>query len=269
MIAVALGGHVLNHTDLQVLKKLLKNIPKKSLVTHGNGPHVGELYVKTRLPLHVCVAQTQWTLGFPIAKAVSGEVMMTRVLVERKDAAFRKPTKPIGDYYRSKPKEKWSFIKTPKGFRRVVPSPEPMEIIEKDSIAKVLRKKTVVACGGGGIPVCRESGRLVGVDCVIDKDLASQVLANSIGIKILVIITEEKGACVNYGKPDQMLLGKVTLKELEKYYSQRHFPEGSMGPKVLACIRFLKNGGKMAVISGSEEIGNACKGQTGTIVTLK
>lgn len=269
MIALALGGHVLNNTNPGVLKKLLKTIPKKSLVTHGNGPHVGELYVKTRLPLHVCVAQTQWILGFPIAKAVGGEVIMTRVRVDRKDAAFKKPTKPIGDYYKKKPDENWAFIRTKKGFRRVVPSPNPKEIMEAKSIAKALRKKTVVACGGGGIPVAEERGRLVGVDCVIDKDLSSQVLANSLGIKMLVIITEERGACINYGKPGQMLLERVSLKEMEKYYNEGHFHKGSMGPKVLACIRFLRNGGKKAVIASSDEIGKACLGKAGTVVTLK
>ena len=109
----------------------------------------------------------------------------------------------------------------------------------------------------------------MGVDAVIDKDLASQVLANSLGIKTLVIITEEKGACINYGKENQLLLGGVSLKELEKYHRHGHFPPGSMGPKVLACIRFLKNGGKKAIIAGSDNIGKACRGETGTIVTLK
>ncbi len=267
MIALALGGHALIHTDPKALKKHLKPLPKRSLVTHGNGPHVGELYVKTLLPLHVCVAQTQWIIGDPLAEALGGEVIMTRVLVNEDDPAFSHPAKPIGDYYKTKPKEKWDFIKTPNGWRRVVPSPEPKEILELGHIMKVLLTKTAIACGGGGIPVVKKGSRFVGVDAVIDKDLATQLLASSLGAEKLIIVTDEKGVFLDYGKKSQSFVSRISARELEKHFSKGQFPEGSMGPKVLASIKFVKAGGESAIITNLEGLKGAIKGKEGTVIT--
>ena len=263
------------------------------VVTHGNGPQVGNLLVKNELaagvvppvPLDWCGAQTQGTIGFLIldsleaalrARGVDRRVaaVVSRTLVDGDDPGFRKPTKPIGRYL---PADEAKVLiehgqtwedRGDKGWRRVVASPEPLEIVDAPAIAALADAGfVVVASGGGGIPVVRgEDGSLHGVEAVIDKDLAAALLARAVGADLLVIATDVEHAVLDYGTPHARPIGAVTPAELRRYAAAGQFASGSMGPKVEAVVRFVENGGHRAVITSLERIMQAARGDAGTII---
>jgi len=202
--------------------------------------------------------------------------VITQVLVSEKDPAIKNPTKPIGPFYTKEKAEKysrekgWNIVEdSGRGYRRVVPSPKPIEIIEREIIKKIIASKgIVIACGGGGIPVIRKrDGAIAGVEAVIDKDMASSKLASEIGAELLVILTDVEKVAVNFKKEDQRDLDRITIKEAKRYIKEGEFPPGSMGPKVMASIVFLESGGKEVVITSTERLIDALNGKTGTRIT--
>jgi carbamate kinase len=266
-LLVALGGNALirkgqEGTVPQQFKNLavpVRQIAKLSqdyriIITHGNGPQVGNLLLQQescrevpRLPLEI-----------------------TYVVVDENDPAFSNPSKPIGPAYESKREAPSGYpvIKTAKGFRRVVVSPKPVTIIEKREIKKLINTDfIVICCGGGGIPVVREGRAFQGVDAVIDKDLASARLAEEVGVDIFLIATDVAGVALNYGTPDEKFLRKIDIKAAERYITEGHFPAGTMAPKVEAAIQFIRNKGKRAVITSIEEIESAINEEGGTEIT--
>ena len=268
----------------------------KIVLTHGNGPQVGATLLRHEaaksivppFPLDACGAETQGFIGYMIQQALRNELksrgidkfvvtLITRVIVDKHDSAFQNPTKPIGPFYT---KEEAAKVREQKpelvikedagrGYRRVVPSPDPKIIAERLAIrALVDAGFVVVACGGGGIPIIEEGGNAVGVEAVIDKDLAGQRLATLIGAHIFVVLTDVDGAYVNYGKPDQELIKEITTGKLRNYAKEGQFKEGSMAPKIEAAIRFVESGGERAVIAALGDLIEALDGKAGTQVTV-
>ena len=263
------------------------------VITHGNGPQVGNLLLKNEMardlvppmPLDWCVAQTQATIGLAIQTALEWElhhrasergvvVVLTRVVVDPLDPARLRYSKPIGrtisfEEAQAAMDEAHHFAEQPGGgWRRVVPSPEPVAIVEESEIRHLLATgAVVVAAGGGGVPVeTGEDGRLFGVEAVIDKDLTASLLARRLEADALVILTEAPGAIVNYARPGQRLLERVTPPILRGFQAAGHFAQGSMGPKVEAAVRFVESGGKRAVIASLEDAVEAIAGEKGTQV---
>jgi carbamate kinase len=263
----------------------------KVVITHGNGPQVGFILLRSELasnvlhtvPLDSCGADTQGAIGYMIQQSLCNEFkqraikssvvsIVTQTLVKKNDPAFKNPTKPIGPFYDKEKAEKyrqernWRMAEDAgRGWRRVVPSPMPVRIIEQDVIRSLVDKGVVViAVGGGGIPVIREKGKLGGVEAVIDKDYASALLAVGIRANLFLISTAVEKVALNFGQPNQKLLGKITLSEAKKYLRQGHFPSGSMGPKIRAVIDYLGHGGKEAIITNPENLENALLEKTGT-----
>jgi len=268
----------------------------KIVLTHGNGPQVGATLLRHEaaknivptFPLDACGAETQGFIGYMIQQALRNELksrgidkfvvtVVTRVIVDKHDSAFQNPTKPIGPFYT---KEEADKIKQQKpelvikedagrGYRRIVPSPDPKIIAERYAIrALVDAGFVVVACGGGGIPIIEENVLAVGVEAVIDKDLAGQRLATLIGANTFVILTDVEGAYVNYGKPNQELIREITTGKLRNYAREGQFKEGSMGPKIEAAIRFVESGGERAVIASLGSLIEALDNKTGTQVMM-
>jgi len=268
-----------------------------AIITHGNGPQVGFILRRSEIacemagmhsvPLVACGADTQGALGYQIQQAMDNEfkkrgmdksavTLVTQVVVAADDPAFTKPTKPIGSFFTPEQAEKlqknnpdWVLVNdSGRGYRRVVASPQPQEIVEKDVISKLVREGyCMIAVGGGGIPVIRQGdGSFKGVDAVIDKDFASSLLAVQIKADELIISTGVPKVYLNYGKPDEQALAKVTLTELKEYVKQNHFAPGSMLPKIQAVISFLENGGSKAIITNPESLEEAVAGKTGTHV---
>jgi len=263
----------------------------KVVVTHGNGPQVGFILLRSELasnvlhtvPLDSCGADTQGAIGYMIQQCLYNEFkqreiktsvvsVVTQTLVEKNDPAFQNPTKPIGPFYDKEKAEKyrkergWDVMEDAgRGWRRVVPSPIPVKIIEQDVIKALINKGiTVVAVGGGGIPVIKQDGRLKGAEAVIDKDYASALLAIGIKADLFLISTAVEKVALNFGKPNQKPLDKITLTQAKKYLEQGHFPPGSMGPKIEAIISYLEHGGKEALITNPENLERALRGETGT-----
>lgn len=261
------------------------------VITHGNGPQVGFILRRSELamhelhpvPLDYCGADTQGSIGYMLQKAMTNEfkkrginkktvTVVTQVEVDANDPAFQKPSKPIGSFMdeetaRERMAEGQDFVEDAgRGWRRVVASPLPKRIVEVDAIKKLLDDGyVVVAVGGGGIPVVeKEDGSLRGVEAVIDKDFASSLLATNINADLLLISTAVEQVAVNFNKPDQKWLDKITVAEAEQYGGEGHFAPGSMLPKVNAVVKFLKNGGKQALITDPPNIRRALNGETGT-----
>ena len=262
------------------------------VVTHGNGPQVGFILLRSEytrnflhtVPLDSCGADTQGAIGYMIQQALHNEFLrrgiqrrcvtvVTQVLVDRNDPAMQNPSKPIGSFYTENEargkmeQEGWTMVEDAgRGWRRVVSSPIPREIIERDAIETLLKSGfIVVAVGGGGIPVVQDAeGNLTGVEGVIDKDLASSLLASKLHADLLLISTAVEKVALNFKKPDQRDLDTLTLSEARHYYDEGHFAKGSMGPKVRAIINYLEQGGRAALITMPETIGKALAGQTGT-----
>ena len=261
-------------------------------ITHGNGPQVGNLLLQQEvagsgvpaLPLDVLVAMTEGSLGYILQQALLNELrkrqskryvvtVVTQVVVDENDPAFQEPSKPIGPFLSREEAEKrrdalgWKVKEDAgRGWRRLVPSPSPRRVVQRHMIRDAVRQgHIVVACGGGGIPVHRKpDGQFGGLEAVIDKDLTSSVLATDVGAALLVILTAVKQVCANFGRPDERPLGAVTLEEIEKLQVEGHFPPGSMGPKIEAVVRFLRAGGRRALITNPESLPQAIDGRAGT-----
>jgi carbamate kinase len=234
------------------------------------------------MPLGICVAESEGLIGYMIQQCLSNALykekinrlvvaLITQVLVDEKDPSFKNPNKPIGPYYSidevdELEKEGYKVKKQLNGWRIVVPSPDPKSIVEGEIINKMLDDNIIViASGGGGMPVIEKEGwGLDGLEAVIDKDLSSERLAEAIKAELLLILTNIEKVYINYKTPKQKPLDNIRLKDIKKYYKDGHFPEGSMGPKILSAIRFLESGGKKVIISHVEKGWEAIKGETGT-----
>lgn len=262
------------------------------VVTHGNGPQVGFILRRSELarhelhevPLDSCGADTQGAIGYMFQKALHNEfkrlglhqqavTVVTQVLVDPQDPAFQKPSKPIGSFMKEAEarekmeKEKWTMVEDAgRGWRRVVASPKPQRILERDAIETLIRQGfVVIAVGGGGIPVVEDAaGNLQGMEAVIDKDYASALLANVLPADVFIISTAVEKVALNYNQPDQRWLDQLTLAEAKQYAAAGHFHKGSMGPKIEACIAFLERGGQQAIITNPENLSRALRGETGT-----
>ncbi len=304
---IALGGNALIkkgqkgtiYEQFANTRKLSKSIVKiindgyNIVLTHGNGPQVGAILLqnnKTRdilppMPLGVCVAESQGLIGYMIQQTLLNSLkknnikkdvvsVLTQVIVDEDDSSFKNPTKPIGPYYDenkvdSLEEDGYTVKKIKDGYRIVVPSPDPKSIVERDVIKKLLDEGVlVIAAGGGGMPVVsKKDWGLDGVEAVVDKDLASERLAEEINADTLVILTNVEKVFINFRKENQKALDDVKLDEIKEYYENGEFLPGSMGPKILAAIRFLENGGKKVIISHVDKGYSAFKGKTGTHIT--
>jgi len=260
------------------------------VITHGNGPQVGAILLQNKeaknitpsMPLGICVAESEGLIGYMIQQCLSNTLkrehidksviaLITQVIVDEDDPSLFHPTKPIGPYYtedeaKQMEKDGIKMIKQPRGWRMVVPSPDPQRIVESHIIRQMLDDGIIViASGGGGMPVVEKEGwGLTGLEAVVDKDLASERLAEAIDADLLLILTEVEKVFLNFGTPDQKALDKVTLNELKKYYKEGQFPEGSMAPKILSAIRFLEAGGRKVIISHIDKGWEAVQEKTGT-----
>ncbi|MDM7275991.1 MAG: carbamate kinase [Thermoprotei archaeon] len=307
LIVVALGGNALQPKEsrgypeeqwaaVRKAARALAEIVREGfeiVITHGNGPQVGYLLEamesmplkKPRQTLDLAVAMTQGWLGFLIAHSLEEElarlgvakraaVIPTRVLVSLDDPEFLNPSKPVGGYYGREEAEVlsktlgWIFKEDPRGdYRRVVPSPRPLKILETPILKSLLEENIVpIAAGGGGIPVASVEGTLKPVEAVIDKDLASSLLAVELDADMLAILTDVPGVALNYHTPKRLWLRRVKARELKKYYERGEFPPGSMGPKVLAAIEFVEKTGRKASIGLLEEALKVVKGDSGTLI---
>jgi carbamate kinase len=304
-IVLAIGGNaIINEGQKGTIAEQQKNINESCrpvldlikqghtvVVTHGNGPQVGNTLIKTKMaesvvpsyPLDVCDAETQGNLGYLIQQAFKNQMsehnigktvatVVTQMVVSKEDPAFKNPTKPIGPFYTKEEmeeilkQENLPFVEdSGRGYRRVVPSPKPLKIVEKDAIEALLdRDITVITAGGGGIPVVENNGRLEGVEAVIDKDFASALLAAEIDADYLFILTGVEQVAINFGKPNQQNLFEMTMDEALCYMDEGQFPKGSMGPKIEAAIMFLQKGGKNVIITSIDKLQDAIAGKTGT-----
>ncbi len=263
------------------------------VITHGNGPQVGFILRRNELaapevhttPMDLIGADTQGSIGYMLQQALNNELrklgirrdvvtLVTQTLVNRNDPAFEKPDKPIGGFMSQEEGEKfrrdgWTVVEDAgRGYRRVVPSPIPIEIIELDAINALVEKNFVVICtGGGGIPVIRdENGNLKGVNAVIDKDRGTSLLASGLKADLFMISTGVEKVAINFGTPEQKDLSRMTLSEARRYMAEGHFKPGSMYPKIEAIIEFLEKGGPQAIITNPDNIGRALRGETGTLI---
>ena len=264
--------------------------------THGNGPQVGNILLQNEIashsipamPLDICGAQSQGQIGYMFQQTLKNELenkgidrsitsIVTQVIVDENDNAFDEPSKFVGPYYtneeanRIREEKGWTIKKTSDDkYRRVVPSPQPKKIVESEIIHDLVfsgeEGYIVIAAGGGGVPVIKKDGKLKGVEGVIDKDLASAVLAESIDEKFFIMLTRVNQVYINFGEEDEESLDKITLKEAEKYLEEGHFPPGSMGPKIKASIHFLKHGGEKVLITSPEKLSKALKEEAGTYI---
>ncbi|MBR3288690.1 MAG: carbamate kinase [Lachnospiraceae bacterium] len=301
-IVIALGGNALGDTALEQLK-LVEETAKpivdlieegnQVIIAHGNGPQVGMINlgmnyafeqgkVKGEMPFPECGAMSQGYIGYHLQNAIGNELkkrgikkdvacVVTQVVVDENDAAFNKPTKPVGAFYDKATADKmaaekgWTFVEDAgRGYRRVVASPKPVDVAEKNIVNDLVNSgHVVITVGGGGIPVIDKSGKLVGVPAVIDKDFASAKLAEIVKADALFILTAVERVCINYGKPDQKQLEFMNLADCEKYIGENQFAPGSMLPKVQACMSFAKTGGE-AIIADLKNAKLALQGKSGT-----
>jgi len=290
-VVIALGGNALlekgkkgsfkdqvkaAEKSMKKLVSVLKN--NEVVITHGNGPQVGNLLIqqeKTKkvppMPLFVCDAMTQGELGYIIQRAIPKATgkknvsVVTRVVVDKKDLAFRKPSKPIGPFYSKK--KRGMVWDSGRGYRRVVPSPEVKDIKEKDAIKALMEKGfIVIAGGGGGIPVTK---RGEGVEAVIDKDRLTQFLANEIDADTIIFITSTDAAYTNFGTKNKMKIKKMGLREAGRLLREGQFAEGSMKPKIESAVKFLIKGGKKVVICSIDNVEKAVKGKAGTTIVKR
>lgn len=303
-IVVALGGNALGNTPFEQLEKvkiaadIISDLVKEGndvIIGHGNGPQVGMINLamdysangkeKTPLmPLVECGAMSQGYIGYHLQQALgqafkekginkTAVSVITQVEVAEDDKAFENPTKPVGMFYTKEKAEElerengFTFVEdSGRGYRKVVPSPKPLHIVEIDAINKMVEAGlTVITVGGGGIPVVNKNGRLVGVNAVIDKDKSSAELASELNADFLLILTAVDKVCINFNKPDQKELDQITVEEANKYIAEGQFAKGSMLPKVEACLDFVKGGDdRCAIITLLEKASDAVKGLTGT-----
>jgi carbamate kinase len=309
LVLVAVGGNALirgsqkgtaqeqfeNAVDTAAAVVRLLRAGHRVVLTHGNGPQVGAALTRSelaaahayRLPLDCCVASTQGEVGYVLQYAMWQMLqqeglktpvvsLVTQVLVDSNDPAFQKPTKPIGPFYtkdvaaRYRDLFDWTIVEdSSRGYRRVVPSPEPVEIVELEAIrACVDRGLVVIAAGGGGVPVFNDHDITKGVEAVIDKDHTSAILASQLQADVFAIATDVDRVCLNFGKASQRPLDRLTAEECRQYLQEGQFPAGSMGPKITAALKFLERGGKEAVITNSEHLVDAVEGKAGTHIVM-
>ncbi len=306
IVLVAMGGHAFmqkgetgtieeHQRNADVIAGLLMTLVERDyrlIVTHGNGPQVGSLLLKNELtreelpemPLDVLVAMTEGSLGYVLQQNLLNHLrqrkirryvvtVVTQVLVDERDPAFREPTKPIGPFLseeeaqRRRDEHGWKIREDAgRGWRRLVASPKPMKVVQRHMIKDACEAgHIVVSCGGGGIPIRElDNGNYGGVEAVIDKDLTSAVLASEVGADLLIILTAVPQVYLDFGKPTQRPIGAVTLEELEGLHEQGHFPPGSMGPKIEAVVQFLKAGGRRALITDAQSLPRAIEGRAGS-----
>lgn len=261
------------------------------VITHGNGPQVGNILVRVEaakglayeVPLGVCVAETQGEMGYMIAQSLQNRLVrekidrqvaciITQVVADRNDPSILNPSKPVGRFFtreeagEMQAKGKTMVEDAGRGWRRVVPSPQPTHVVESPLIRQLIDSETIViACGGGGMPVyIEDDGTFEGIDGVVDKDLASAVLADEIGADELIILTEVDKVAIHFNTPQQRFLDRMTVSEARGYLAEGHFPKGSMGPKIKAVIDFLERGGRRAIIASLEQAHDALHGRAGT-----
>lgn len=305
-IVIALGGNALGNTPYEQLalvtetaKPIVDLIEQGNevIIAHGNGPQVGMINlgmataaeakaIKSDMPFPECGAMSQGYIGYHLQNAIGNELaarsivkdvatVVTQVLVDENDPAFQNPTKPVGAFYdketanRIAAEKGYTMVEDAgRGYRQVVPSPKPIDVIEKNTVNALIKDGCVViTVGGGGIPVVRKDGKLYGTPAVIDKDFASAKLAELVHADALVILTAVDRVCINWGKPEQQSLSEMSVEQAEKYCGEGHFAPGSMLPKVKAAISFAKTGGQ-AIIASLENAGKAVRGESGTIVHL-
>ncbi len=309
-VVVALGGNAIlqpgqrgtfeeqMHNVWMTCEQLVRMVQSgqyKIVVTHGNGPQVGNILLQNEasrdvaepMPLFICGAESQGLIGFMIQQNLGnllaahgkGDVpiatVVTQVVVGKDDPAFTNPSKPVGPFYgeeeaRGLETEKGYDVREDagRGWRRVVPSPDPIEIAEKASIRQLVEGRVIViASGGGGIPVVREDGGLKGVDAVIDKDLAGERLAVDVNASIFMVLTDVDSVCLHYKTPDEQAIPRMTVDEAKRYQAEGQFAKGSMEPKVRAAIRFIEGGGERAIITSLGKAYDALEGNAGTTIT--
>lgn len=305
-IVIALGGNALGNTPYEQLKFVEQTAKpivdliaegNQVIIAHGNGPQVGMINlgmstaaeakaIKSDMPFPECGAMSQGYIGYHLQNAIGNELagrgivkdvatIITQVLVDENDPAFQHPSKPIGAFYDKETADRivtergYTFVEDAgRGYRRVVPSPKPVDVIEKNMVnALVEQGYVVITVGGGGIPVIRKDGKLIGTPAVIDKDFASAKLAELVHADALVILTAVDRVAINWGKPNQTALDEMGVEEAERYCNEGHFAPGSMLPKVKAAISFAKTGGD-AIIASLENAGAAVRGESGTRVHL-
>ncbi len=299
---IALGGNALGNTpaeQLELVRQTAKPIVdlieegNQVVIAHGNGPQVGMINlgmstaaeagaIKSDMPFPECGAMSQGYIGYHLQNSIANELaargiqktvgtLVTQVLVDEADPAFQKPSKPVGAFYDKETADKiaaergYTMVEDAgRGWRQVVPSPKPVDVVEKDMVNTLVDSGyVVITVGGGGIPVVKKDGRLVGTPAVIDKDFASAKLAELIDADMLVILTAVDRVAINWGKPDQKALAEMTVDEAEKYCGEGHFAPGSMLPKVQAAMSFAKAGGT-AIIASLENAAAALRGESGT-----
>jgi carbamate kinase len=274
------------------IASMLRTADQRLVITHGNGPQVGFILRRSELaeralhpvPLDSCVADTQGALGYHLQRALRNEfrrqglsrspvTVVTQVLVNQDDPAFRRPDKPIGSFMTREQAEEhrlkdgWQLVEDAgRGWRRVVSSPAPKAIVEIEAVRSLLDAGfVVVSAGGGGIAVVEDArGDLSGAPAVIDKDLASSLLARQLGAELLVISTGVEKVCLNYGATNQRALDRMTLPEARQYITEGHFKSGSMLPKIQAVVDFLEGGGREAIVTDPEHLAAALEGRSGT-----
>ena len=305
-IVIALGGNALGNTPYEQLKLVTETAKpivdliaqgNEVVIAHGNGPQVGMINlgmataaeakaIKSDMPFPECGAMSQGYIGYHLQNAIGNELasrgmtkevatVVTQVLVDENDPAFQNPTKPVGAFYDKETADRIAAEKgytmvedAGRGYRQVVPSPKPIDVIEKKTVNTLIENGCVViTVGGGGIPVVRKDGKLYGTPAVIDKDFASAKLAELVHADALVILTAVDRVCINWGKPNQESLSEMTVEQAEKYCGEGHFAPGSMLPKVKAAVSFAKTGGT-AIIASLENAGAAVRGESGTKVHL-
>lgn len=307
-VVVALGGNaILQSGQRGTVEEQRENVRKTSasivsileagyrvVVTHGNGPQVGNVLIQQEeaknlvppMTLDICGAQTQGQIGYLLQQTLKNELLkrgydkpvvtlLTQVVVDARDPAFQNPTKPVGPFYTREKAEKLMQEKgyimkedSGRGWRRVVPSPDPLAILEADIIRDLVERGVlVIASGGGGVPVMRlPDGSYQGLEAVIDKDLAGEKLAREVNADLLLILTDVEKVALNFRQPNQVLLDRVTLAEGRRYQKEGHFKAGSMGPKMEAALRFVESGREMAIITALDKAVEALAGKTGTRV---
>ncbi|MDD1666017.1 MAG: carbamate kinase [Methanomicrobiales archaeon] len=309
-VLVALGGNaILRHKGSGTAEEQLQNVRDISriicrlaeagyhlAITHGNGPQVGDILLKNEMakktlppmPLDICGAESQGMIGYMLQQSLANELglsgmgtrvatVLTQTRVDGKDPAFRDPQKPIGPFYtaleakRLREEKGWTIVNDAgRGYRRVVPSPEPVEIVEGAMIRTLYDEGfIVIASGGGGVPVLAdpEKGTLRGVEAVIDKDHSAAVLAKILGVRVLLILTDVDNAYLDFERPGQRPLGRITLDEAQGHLEAGHFLKGSMLPKMESAIRFLRSGGELSIVTSPGLAGKALSGRAGTIIT--
>ncbi len=305
-ILIALGGNAIlkEHQKgtyeeqqaniVNTARHIVKIIKKghNVVITHGNGPQVGDILLRYELarsrlptmPLHVCGGESQGMMGYMISQAIANELrkagiskevacVLTQTVVSSKDPHFKNPAKPVGPFYEKREADKlakefgWTLVREDGKYRRVVPSPMPLEIVELDTIRKLVAEKKIVVCtGGGGVPVVREVGVLTGVDAVIDKDHASSLLARSLNVDRFMILTDVDHVFINYRKKNQQKLTKVSVRECNAHLASNQFENGTMRPKIEAVVAFVKATGNKAIITSLENSDGALEGKAGTTI---